>query len=135
MSWVLDTNVVAAVMRGDEAVLSALERVRRDRVRIPEPVFAELAYWIARLAPSRRRALLESRLALVRSELASAAWTEEVSDTFGAIKAELERRGLRLEDFDVAIAAHAVASGATLVTSNVKHLRRVEGLRCETWGK
>lgn len=135
MSWLLDTNIVAAIMRADEPVLSALERVRKDRVRVPEPVFAELAYGIARLPASRRRALLEARLELVRSELAVEPWTAEVSETFGRSKAELERRGARLEDFDVAIAAHAVAGGATLVTDNLKHLRRVEGLRCESWAK
>jgi tRNA(fMet)-specific endonuclease VapC len=135
VSWLLDTNTVAAIMRADEAVLSVLERVRKDRVRVPEPVFAELAYGIARLPASRRRALLEARLELVRSELAVEPWTTKVSDAFGRIKAELERRGARLEDFDVAIAAHAISSGATLVTSNLKHLRRVEGLRCEAWAR
>jgi predicted nucleic acid-binding protein len=32
---------------------------------------------------------------------------------------------MRLEDFDVTVAAHAVALDATLVTDNVTHMKRV----------
>jgi hypothetical protein len=46
-----------------------------------------------------------------------------VSHAYGRIKATLERRGTRrdtrIEDFDAAIAAHAVAFGSTLVTANL----------------
>ena len=133
MSWVLDTNVVSAILEGDPVVLAALERVARTKVGVPEPVFAELTYGIERMPPSRRRALLELRYAAIRAELATIPWTPAVTEAFGRIKAQVERRGVRLEDFDVAIAAHAVANGATLVTANLKHLRRVEGLRCESW--
>ena len=52
---------------------------------------------------------------------------------FGAVKADLERRGERLDDFDVAIAAHALALGAVVATRNVKHLARVRGLSVEEW--
>jgi tRNA(fMet)-specific endonuclease VapC len=133
VSWVLDTNTVSALLRGDDAVLARLERAQRNRVHIPEPVFAELAYGIARLGPSRRRVLLETRLEWVRSAISVVEWSPSVSDAFGRAKADLERRGVRLEDFDVAIAAHALAIDATLVTANLKHLRRVDGLRCESW--
>ncbi len=133
MSWVLDTNVVSALLEGDPVVLAALERVSRAKVGVPEPVFAELTYGIERMQASRRRALLELRYTTIRNELAAIPWTPAVTEAFGRIKARVERRGVRLEDFDVAIAAHAVATGATLVTANLKHLRRVEGLRCESW--
>jgi tRNA(fMet)-specific endonuclease VapC len=47
----------------------------------------------------------------------------------------LERRGTRIEDFDAAIAAHALASGAKLVTSNLDHMARVPGLQIEDWSQ
>jgi tRNA(fMet)-specific endonuclease VapC len=56
-----------------------------------------------------------------------------VSQAYGRIKAALERRGTRIEDFDAAIAAHALALGATLVTANRIHMARVPGLRLEDW--
>lgn len=50
------------------------------------------------------------------------------------MKALLEKRGGRIDDFDLAIAAHALAFDATLVTANRKHLARIPGLKVETWG-
>jgi len=58
-----------------------------------------------------------------------------VSERFGAIKAALEKRGKRIEDFDAAIAAHALVEGAVLVTANLGQLTRVSGLKVEDWSK
>jgi tRNA(fMet)-specific endonuclease VapC len=49
------------------------------------------------------------------------------------IKATLERRGERIDDFDAAIAAHAMAEEAVLVTANLQHMARVPGLTIEDW--
>ena len=133
MKYVLDTNAVSAVMKGDPVVLDRLRRLPKDQVGVPAPVVAELAYGIARLGRTKRAERLRRLLELVRSELPRVAWTEEVSDRFGEIKADLERRGEPIEDFDACIAAHALASGATLVTANAAHLRRVHGLELEDW--
>ena len=38
-----------------------------------------------------------------------------------------------IEDFDAAIAAQALAIGATLVTANIEHMTRIPGLRIEDW--
>jgi tRNA(fMet)-specific endonuclease VapC len=130
---VLDTNVLSALMRGDRAAIARLRGARKDEVGVPQPALAEIAYGIARLPRSKRRAALEERFALLRAELPRLDWTDEVSDAFGVIKAALEKRGERIEDFDVAIAAHAVARGAALVTANRAHMARVQGLRVEDW--
>ena len=60
-------------------------------------------------------------------------WTDAVSAHFGSIKAALEKRGERIEDFDAAIAAHALASGAVLVTANMARMTRVPGIVVEDW--
>ena len=58
-----------------------------------------------------------------------------MSERFGTIKATLERRGTRIEDFDAAIAAHALAEGAVLVTANLDDMARVPGLKIEDWAQ
>ena len=68
-----------------------------------------------------------------RDELPRAEWTDAVSQALGRIKATLERRGTRIEDFDAAIAAHALALDATLVTAGLDHMTRVARLRVEDW--
>jgi tRNA(fMet)-specific endonuclease VapC len=131
--YLLDTNAVSALMKGREAMVERLASRRPTDIAIPQPVIAEIAYGIERLPRSRRRRLLKARFDLICSEVPRAEWTDAVSHAFGRVKAILERRGTCIEDFDAAIAAHALASGATLVTANADHMNRVPGLAVENW--
>lgn len=133
MRYVLDTNAVSALMKGDRVVADRLKKVPKSDIHVPQPVLAEIAYGIARLPRSKRRDALQERFDLVREEIQRIDWSDEVSDRFGAIKAALEKKGKRIEDFDAAIAAHAAAPGATLVTANTDDMVRVPGLLVEDW--
>jgi tRNA(fMet)-specific endonuclease VapC len=131
--YVLDTNAVSALMKGDATVVRQLSRVSRGDVLLPQPVIAEIAYGIERLSRSRRKNSLQARFDFIRAELPRVVWSDEVSEAFGVIKARLERSGKRIEDFDVAVAAHALAARAILVTANVKHMARIPDLDVEDW--
>ena len=133
MTYVLDTNAVSALMKGEEAVVERLASHVPTDVTIPQPVIAEIAYGLERLPRSRRRRALQARFDLVCAEIPRTVWTDAVSHAYGRIKATLERRGTRIEDVDAASAAHAVALGSTLVTANLEHMARVPGLEVEDW--
>jgi tRNA(fMet)-specific endonuclease VapC len=135
VKYVLDTNAVSSLMRAEPAIIARLKSIARTDVALPQPVAAEIEYGLARLPTSKRKQVLEERWHLFSRELPRLAWTDEVSVEFGRVKASLEKRGQRIEDFDVAIAAHALAFGATLVTANVKHMLRVARLAIEDWSK
>lgn len=135
MRYVLDTNTVSAMMRGDGRVLDCLAAVPRHEVWVPQPTWAEIAFGIARLPGSKRKTSLEERRAVVRSATQCAEWTDEVTIAFGRIKAALERRGEPIEDLDAAIAAHAFSPDAVLVTADVKHMRRISGLVVQNWSE
>lgn len=135
MKYVLDTNVVSLLMKGDPNVIERLKAVSRADVCMPQPVVAEIAYGIQRLSRSKRKDALASRFELLKSEIRRVAWSDEVSEAFGGIKSGLERKGERIEDFDAAVAAHALAEGCVLVTANLKHMARVPGLQVEDWSQ
>jgi tRNA(fMet)-specific endonuclease VapC len=120
-------------MKGEPPVLQRLRTVNRSDVAIPQPVIAEIAYGIERLPRSKRRETLQTRFDAIRMEIGRASWTDIVSERFGAIKAALEKRGKRIEDFDAAIAAHALAEDAVLVTANLDQMTRIPGLKVEDW--
>jgi tRNA(fMet)-specific endonuclease VapC len=135
VKYILDTNVVSSLMRGEPRVIERLRRVARADVFMPQPVVAEIAYGILRLARSKRKEALLSRFELLRAEIRRADWSDDVSEAFGIVKAALERKGERIEDFDAAVAAHALTDGAVLVTANLKHTMRVAGLEIEDWSE
>jgi tRNA(fMet)-specific endonuclease VapC len=133
MKYVLDTNVLSALMKGEPRAVARLRAAGRREVGIPQPVIAEIEYGLQRLPKSKRRLALQTRFDLLRSELPRCQWTDTVSERFGEVKATLEREGRRIEDFDAAIAAHALADGSVLVTANLKDMVRVSALEVEDW--
>ena len=133
--YVLDTNAVSELMKGSVVFIERLASHAPADIAIPQPVIAEIACGIERLPRSRRRGALQLRFDLICAEIPRMAWTDAVSHAYGRTKVALERRGTRIEDFDAAIAAHAVAVGATLVTANRDHMARVPGLQIEDWSQ
>lgn len=134
MKYVLDTHALSALMRGDARIVERLRGTAKGQVVVPQPVVAEVTYGIERLPRSRRRSALQDRFDLLRSELPRVPWSDAVTEHFGRVKAVLERKGKRIEDFDVAIAAYALAIDGVLVTANADDMARVPGLRIEDWG-
>jgi tRNA(fMet)-specific endonuclease VapC len=52
---------------------------------------------------------------------------------YGGIRAELEQAGKPIGSNDLLIAAHACATGATIVTANTDEFKRVRDLNVENW--
>lgn len=133
MKYILDTSTLLLAMKGDREVCARFLALPRTDVLLPQPVIAEIRYGLSRLKKSKRRDALTQRFDLFLDRAMRAEWTDEVSRAFGLLKFDLERKGTRLEDFDVAIAAHAIVLDGTLVSTNEKHLARIPNLRLENW--
>ena len=55
--------------------------------------------------------------------------SDPIMEVFARLRAELRRQRRLIPDFDLAIAATAIAHDLTLVTRNRRHFDRVAGLR------
>jgi tRNA(fMet)-specific endonuclease VapC len=129
--YLLDTNTVSALMRGEPRVAMRVTETPRQDVAISQVTAAEIEFGLRYLPASRRRRALETQWSVIASELLRLPWSDEVSRLFGERKARLEKAGRRMSDFDLAIAVHALAHGLTLVTAD----RAFERLRLtrENW--
>lgn len=134
MRYVLDTTAFSATMRREPGLLEILKKHRpRDVVTVP-PAVAEIQYGIARLDRSSKKfMLLESERDRLLSIITVLPWSPESSEQFGTIKADLERRGELIDDFDIAIAAIAMAHKRGVITANLTHFSRIKDLECKGW--
>lgn len=55
------------------------------------------------------------------------------ADDYGRIKYTLAKKGKTIDEFDMVIAGHALYERLTVVTDNIGHFGRIEGLKIENW--
>ncbi|ASO26284.1 PIN domain-containing protein [Salmonella enterica subsp. enterica serovar Lubbock] len=135
-TYMLDTCICSFIMREQpEAVLKRLEQavLRRHRIVVSAITYAEMRFGCTGKKASPRHAQLVdafcSRLDAVL------AWDRAAVDATTEIRAVLAAVGTPIGSNDAAIAGHAIASGAILVTNNVREFERVPGLQYEDWVK
>ena len=59
--------------------------------------------------------------------------TDAIMRRFAELKSSLDGKGKRVDDADVLIAATALTYGCPLVTANVRHFSRFDGLDLLDW--
>jgi tRNA(fMet)-specific endonuclease VapC len=127
--FMLDTDSVSFAMNGRGNVAARIRQHHPSELCVSAITVAELRFGAARRESAKTHRYINRFVATV--EVLS--FDESCAAEFGRIASDLARRGLPIGDFDVLIAAHAISVDATLVTNNVKHFARVEGLRFENW--
>lgn len=55
------------------------------------------------------------------------------AETYGKIRADLERKGTPIGPMDMLIAGQAKSKGFILVTNNTREFERVDALQVEDW--
>lgn len=58
-----------------------------------------------------------------------------IIETFSKLKANLQKSGSPIDDFDLLIASTALTMNSILVTNNEKHFNSIKGLKIENWTK
>ena len=129
--YMLDTNIMIYAMRHphDQIVERIITHAGID-ICISAITLAELELGILRSADP-----LKNRQALIAaiSGVDILFFDNNAAAAYATIKNSLMRTGMLIEDMDILIAAHASSLGYTIVTDNVKHFSRINGLPVENW--
>lgn len=128
--YALDTNVLIDVLRDKpKGARKRFQEIGIDNCFVSDLTVYELYTGAAASAdPERNRELLErmfDKLAVIPA-----------SDGYWAAareKTRLAKAGTPIEDFDLLIGCTALEYGLTLITSNAKHMGRIQGLSIESW--
>ena len=129
MAYLFDTDAISEVLRSRPAqrYVEWLGEVPRDQQYTSAVVIGEL-YKGAFRSAARERHLnsIEERVLPAVTVLPYDVATARV---YGEVRARLEEAGTVLADADLQIAATAIHHGLELVTANLRHFERVEGLQ------
>lgn len=128
MGYLLDSNIVIALMAGHRAALLRTAAQRPEQVFLSSIVQHELMFGAFNGAHVERNL---KRLSM----LAFPVLSFESSDALaaGEIRAKLKRAGTPVGPYDLLIAGQALARNLILVTANTREFERVEGLTLENW--
>jgi tRNA(fMet)-specific endonuclease VapC len=129
--YMLDTNICIYVLKNHSAKLKHKFRVSKE-LCISAVTFAELCFGIedgdATLKGQRREQFDAFTRLLLTLPL-----DDDAGKHYGRICACLKRKGSPIGNNDLFIAAHALSTGAILVSNNEREFRRVPGLVVENW--
>jgi tRNA(fMet)-specific endonuclease VapC len=128
--YLLDTNMISDLIRRPAGrVAQRIAELGERRVCTSIIVAAELRYGAVKRRASQLTRLVEG--VLERLEVLP---LEPPADAaYAQLRTELEQRGRVIGGNDLLIAAHAIASGHTLVTANAREFSRIAELACENW--
>ena len=132
MRYLLDTNIVSYAIKSQYLALRLRykEELRKDTVCISAVTRAELRSGQARMQSDDRRVKAIDDILI---DTPTFEWTTRAADVYGKIDSDLIKIGRQIGIADTMIAAHAIAENLILVTHNVRHFERIEGLKIEDW--
>ncbi len=133
MKYLLDTNIcIYIIKKQPENILKKLTKHHIDDLAISSMTQAELEYGV-----EKSQKQTQNKLALLEflAPLTILTFGEIEAETYGKIRARLERDGNIIGNMDLLIGAQALANNLILVTNNEKEFKRIEGLQIENWLK
>jgi len=125
VKYLLDTDIIVDHIRKKQIIS---EEVLENGASISIITLGELVYGAYKSDnPQKSLITLKENLYILDLEIKNL--NEVAVAEFGRIKADLEKKGSRLEDFDLLIAAIAKTLNLILVTRNLDHFKRIKDLK------
>ncbi|MBO6304807.1 MAG: PIN domain-containing protein [Selenomonadaceae bacterium] len=134
ITYCLDSNAVSDILRKRQIVVERLnnELISGNHITICSIVYYEIVRGLKSVGAYKRLAEfhelydnLPLKVFLDKDDLSV---IERATDIYANL-----HRGQQIEDNDIYIAAIAIENNLPLVTDNIKHFGRIEGLKIVNW--
>jgi len=127
--YLLDTCVLISVLRNKDGIQERIIEAGLDKCAISELTLAELYFGVYRKGNDKWERESVRKL----SELFRILPVDNVADKFAREHERLRKEGSQIPDIDLLLGTYAVTHKMTIVTGNVKHLEKIEGIKIENW--
>lgn len=128
MKFLLDTNAVIAVLKGETSVNIRLRQYQPSDFGMSSIVAHELFYGAYK---SQRLVENLARIDALQFEIID--FDREDARCAGEIRAELTKAGLTIGPYHILIAGQALARNLTLISRNLREFQRIANLKVENW--
>jgi tRNA(fMet)-specific endonuclease VapC len=131
MKYMLDTNICIYIIKEKpEKVINKFHTLDVGDICISSITLAELEYGVEKSQYTERNRLA---LAGFLSSIEILSFSDKAAESYGRIRANLERQGNIIGAYDLMIGAHALSENLILVTNNTKEFQRINNLSLENW--
>jgi tRNA(fMet)-specific endonuclease VapC len=130
MSYLIDTDILIYSLKGTLKVQKNFTLNKNSPKSISVITYGELIFG-AKKSNNREKNL--ATVYRIGELFPVIELTKGIVETFGEVKASLQKTGKSLEDFDLLIGSTALYLNYTLVTNNVRHFSKIPDLRIENW--
>lgn len=133
MMFLFDTDTLSQVMKRapTPSLLTRMATTPSEDQFTSAITIGEIVFGAQR--SPRREYLLRRLEELLRPNIRVLPFDYVAAETYGRIRAELERAGTPLAEPNLRIGAIALTKDLTVVTGNTRHFSRIPGLRVENW--
>lgn len=125
MKHLLDSDVIINHIRGIKEID---QKIISENIAISVISYGELLYG-ANKSKYREKNLNQIQTFLNKLNVQLLNINKEIIQTFAELKALLELKGQKLDNFDILIGATALIHSLTLITKNIKHFQRIPDLK------
>ena len=129
--YLLDTNICIALLRGNRDIAKKIIDLGEGACHLSVITLYELMFG-AYYSKREKQEVPKVKQFVERFPIVPLV---DAVEEYAIIKTRLRSSGILIDEFDLMIAASALAGSYTLVTDNIKHFQRIEGLRIENWIK
>lgn len=130
--YLLDTDILIYALKGKSAVLDNFKKYAAEPKAVSVVTYGELVFGAQ---ASQKVTENLAKVYRLKEIFPLIDVTAGIMDIFGALKAELRRNGMPVDDFDLLIGATALTTGYCVVTNNERHYAKIPGLEVVNWSK
>jgi len=130
--FLLDTDTLIYAFKGLPVVLENIQ-IHADAPKALSVIsYGELIYGAHK---SSRESANLAKVHRLRDIFPIIETTTSIVECFGSIKADLSKKGITFDNFDLLIGSTAITCGYTLVTNNERHFKKIPDLKIANWTK
>lgn len=128
MGLILDSDVIIDHLNNKSNYLSLIIGNSKEDLFISIITWSEIVYGIKK-SKNLIKAYKQFTRFIIDLNIKILEFDLKIADKFIDLKIDLEKKGSKLEDFDLIIASTALVNNLTLITRNIKHFLRIPEIK------